>query len=524
LTSKATREIKQSKSASSTFGNRYHKNSNKQSNQTTHQNITVTMGSAFSSNKKREEVVDLASTSSSDVGSHEVAEKKSVWVDMTSDSDTEFDEDDDDQDIDDRLEILKEARKLRMLADFFLHPEKPVSTDATATARCYFNRPSAPVQESKQEMEESVLIMKECRALKKLAVDFQHPELPVETDATAGARCYYDRASAPQQESLEEAYERYAILEEMRMLRQAAFDYLHPEVPVVTKDPTVFGRNYFFRPSAPEQEPEEAQAILDDVEKLRQLAKDFRHPELPVRVSPTAFGRNYFTRPSALPQESLEEQTERMLIEKDMRAMKQLAVNFLHPEIPLTTTDPTVFGRNYFNRSSAPINEDEEERQLVLADAKALRKLATDFLHPELPLVTDPNVFGRNYFNRPSAIPQCTWEEEQEMERIFQECRRLEQLAVEYHHLEIHVDNGNVYHHHAHFDMDDDLHLHHVRFDRNTDHHDIITETRTATSGTEDPEAAVDFKLSQSPGCVMTFTDPSDVTSLLAPNLTSSTM
>merc|ERR1711862_986533 len=65
-------------------------------------------------------------------------------------------------------------------------------------------------------------------------------------------------------------------------------------------------------------------------------------------------------------------------------------------------------GRNYFSRPSAPLQEsfeDAEERARILEEAKQLKKLAVDYLHPELPVqTTDPSVFGRNYYDRPSAV------------------------------------------------------------------------------------------------------------------------
>ena len=497
--------------------------------------LPVTMGSAQSSVIKRREVAELAPTSSSDVGSHDEDNTSNNWVNLSaSDEDSDEEDEDSDVDVDERLCILRESRKLKMLADFFLHPEKPVQSDATACARCYFDRPSAPQHESMEEADEAARILKDAKALKKLAVDYQHPERPVETsDATACARCYFDRPSAPQPESMEEANERAAILKELHLLKKAAYDYLHLEVPVSTTDPTIFGRNYFCRASAPEQETEEMQLILEDAKALRKLARDYRHSEMPVVTSdPTIFGRNYFTHPSAPEQESLEEEEERTRILKEASTMKKLASDYRHPELPVATTDPTIFGRNYFTRPSAPNNAKDEERQRVLEDAKALRKLALDYLHPELPVVaSDPTVFGRNYFSRPSAVPQTTLEDEEEKDHVLEECHRLEQLAVDYHHPEVKVttdphyfaaeedDEEDYYHHHAHFDMDDDIHLHHVEFDKDTAHHDDITEMRTATPGVGRHDAAVDFKFSQSPGCVMTFTDPTDVSSIMAPTL-----
>lgn len=108
-----------------------------------------------------------------------------------------------------RLRVLDEARKLKQLAQAFLYPERPVvATDPTACARNYFNRASVEVPEEDEE-EERARIMDDARALKKQAVEYLHPELPVvTTDETACGRSYFGRASATEQESMEEAEER----------------------------------------------------------------------------------------------------------------------------------------------------------------------------------------------------------------------------------------------------------------------------------------------------------------------------
>ena len=52
-----------------------------------------------------------------------------------------------------------------------------------------------------EEAEYRRQVLADAAALKKLAVDYAHPELGVVTsDSTATARCYFDRASAPQRE------------------------------------------------------------------------------------------------------------------------------------------------------------------------------------------------------------------------------------------------------------------------------------------------------------------------------------
>jgi hypothetical protein len=134
-----------------------------------------------------------------------------------------------------------------------MHPELPmVTTDSTATARCYFDRPSAPDRISEEEAEEQARIFENLKALKQLAIDYMHPEVPVvTTDPTATARCYFDRASAPDRISEEEAEERARILDDVKRLKQLEMDYMHPELPVLTTDPAACARDYFTRASAP---------------------------------------------------------------------------------------------------------------------------------------------------------------------------------------------------------------------------------------------------------------------------------
>eukprot|EP01083_Nonionella_stella_P180607 644467_1 len=151
---------------------------------------------------------------------------------------------------------LADAAALKQAAVDYLHPELGVVTSgATASARCYFDRASAPEQESVEEAEYRIMALADVAALKKLAVDYLHPELGVVTsDATASARCYFDRASAPEQESVEEAEYRIMALADVAALKKLAVDYLHPELGVVTSDATASARCYFDRASAPEQE------------------------------------------------------------------------------------------------------------------------------------------------------------------------------------------------------------------------------------------------------------------------------
>lgn len=190
------------------------------------------------------------------------------------------DEEEEDEDFAERLRILDDAKKLKELAVAFLHPEKPIVVDPTVCARCHFDRPSAPQQEDLEESEYRRQVLEDASALKKLAVDYAHPEIGVVTsDATATARCYFDRPSVPQQEDLEYVESRRQVLEDAAVLKKLAIDYAHPEIGVVTSDPTATARCYFNRASAPQQDNadesekvEYRRHVLEDATALKKLA------------------------------------------------------------------------------------------------------------------------------------------------------------------------------------------------------------------------------------------------------------
>jgi uncharacterized protein YqiB (DUF1249 family) len=394
------------------------------------------------------------------VDSKRVSEEEEEEEYYSSDSDTDSETDDEDEEEDDeefleRLRILEDAKQLKKLAVMFAHPELPVESEPTAYARCYFDRPSAPEQETVEEAEERAQILADAAALKQVAIDYLHPELPVVTnDSAVCARCYFDRASAPEQESFEEAEERAHILEDAAALKKLATDFAHPEVGIPAAQLALVAaaatRCFFDRVSAPDQESleeaEERARILEDAKQLKQLAVDYMHPELPVVSNdPTACARCYFDRPSAPEQESMEEAEERAMALADAAALKQAAIEYLHPELPVVSNDSTACARCYFDRPSAPEQEsmeEAEERARILADAAALKKLAVDFMHPEVPVTTsDPTVFGRSYFNRASAPEQESLEEAEERARILADAKQLKELAIDYMHPELPVVN-----------------------------------------------------------------------------------
>jgi adenosyl cobinamide kinase/adenosyl cobinamide phosphate guanylyltransferase len=349
-----------------------------------------------------------------------------------------------------RARVLADAKALKKAAVDFMHPEIGVSSvDGACFGRNFYNRPSAPETEEDEFADERAEILADALALKKAAVDYLHPEVGVvNSDGAAFGRNYFNRPSAPETESVEEANERAQILADAQALKKSAMNYLHPEVGVTVEDSTVFGRNYFSRYSAPETEEDEfadeRAEILADALALKKAALDYLHPEVGVVASDgAAFGRNYFNRPSAPETESVEEANERAQILADAQALKKSAMNYLHPEVGVTVEDSTVFGRNYFSRYSAPETEEDEfadERAEILADALALKKAAMDYLHPEVGVVTSNGAaFGRNYFERASAPETESVEEANERAQILADAQALKKSAMNYLHPEVGV-------------------------------------------------------------------------------------
>lgn len=336
----------------------------------------------------------------------------------TSDSESESDDsDDEDEEDTERRLIFEDIKNLRLLAKDFHHPETSVIVDGITSARCYFDRYYAPVQEHIETSDYKTFVLNDSLALKKLASDYHHPESKVTSDdPTVFGSCYYYRLSSAnvQEEVLFE--EKEQILADTLSLKKLAVDYAHPEIPVSTTDPSSFGRNYFTSIAAIDKgygdDSEERAQILADAAALKKLAVDYAHPEVSVSTADASvFARNYFSRPSANDDDDSEERAQ---ILADAAALKKLAVDYAHPEVGVSITDANVFARNYFSRFSATEEEGDrlmEERGRVMADVTKLKCLATAYAHPEHGVTTtDPTAFGRNYFNmlsmsKPLEVP-----------------------------------------------------------------------------------------------------------------------
>jgi len=341
-----------------------------------------------------------------------------------------------DEDIEEREQILAEAAMFKKLAIDYSHPEKKVeNNDPTSFGRNYFNRADAPEITDVDEDEERAQILADAALLKKQAMTYSHPEAIIEVDSTAFGRNYFTAT----QDMDEDIEEREQILAEAAMFKKLAIDYSHPEKKVENNDPTSFGRNYFNRADAPEitdvDEDEERAQILADAALFKKEAIVYSHPEAPIEVDSTSFGRNYFTST----QDMDEDEEERAQILAEAAMLKTLASNYAHPEVKVQNTDPTVFGRNYFNRADAPdtsIVDEEEERAQILADAKLLKKEAIVYSHPEAPIDVDCASFGRNYF-----AAQDMDEDDEERAQILAEAAMFKKLATDYLHPEVKVQN-----------------------------------------------------------------------------------
>jgi len=253
-----------------------------------------------------------------------------------------------------------------------------------------------------------------------------------------------------------------------------------------------------------DEEWNERVQILADAKQLKKLAVDYMHPEKPVEVDPLSACRNYFDRASAPEVEDAEDAQERAQILADAQQLKKLAVDYMHPEKPVFTSDPCATGRNYFNRASAAGLEEAklaEMRVQILADTQQLKKFASDYLAPG-PVEVDPLAKARCFFDRPSARGHEDHIHSQGVSLL--QGQQVEAIST----LDYHDHDATYYHGHNHddhsfqsdhFEMDDE----HAVFD------DIRQSLQKAEpfkgNHPEEREEEEEGKLSRSPSCVMLF-------------------
>ena len=371
----------------------------------------------------------------------------------------EYDDDEEDDMEEERQRVLEEAAELKKVADWYLHPEKKVAVDSTVCGRNYFTRASAPEYDDNME-EEREHALADAAELKKVAGWYFHPETKIDVDSIACGRNYFTRHSAPEYDDDDMEEERECVLAEAAELKMVADWYLHPEKKI-NVEPNVFGRNYFTRPSAPENEDdmdEERELVLAEAAELKQMADWCHNPNQPIVSDGFATARNYFTRPSAPEYEDEDDniEEERSLVLAEAKELKEVASWYHEPSKPVKSNIAVT--RNYFTRPSAPVEEDEEMAN-ILADALELKKLAIDYLHPEKPVVSSSINCIRNYFDRPSAKGHADY--------IHTEGH------VNYpgdHTQEHYIMHADDYHHYDHYHQDD---ISHGSFQSHSDHFDM---------------------------------------------------
>jgi len=181
---------------------------------------------------------------------------------------------------------------------------------------------------------------------------------------------------------------------------------------------------------------------LEDAKQLKEVAGWYANPYQPVKSDGFATARNYFSRPSAPEYEEDSEERDQALA--DAKELKEVAGWYANPEQPVKS-DGFATARSYFTRPSAPEQEEEdsEERKQILAEAKEFKEVASWYLQPEKPIEVDPAAFGRNYFTRPSA-ELAAGESEEERGHVLAEGTELKKLAVDYLHPEKPVAKSSV--------------------------------------------------------------------------------
>lgn len=173
-------------------------------------------------------------------------------------------------------QVFADVEHLKPYAKFYLRSELPVATtDPFALGRNYFDRPSSPERETQEGAEERLRILENARRLEDL-VQVQHLSNVLETDFFHGDYAVGTKEQMKEEETPAEA-DRAETLADLEALKIYAKFHLHPELPVETTDKLACGRNFFDRPSAPDretqEEAEEHHHILEDARHLEDLVQ-----------------------------------------------------------------------------------------------------------------------------------------------------------------------------------------------------------------------------------------------------------
>jgi len=190
-----------------------------------------------------------------------------------------------------RAQVLADAAKLKSQAMAYRHPEVGVTSNGVQ-ARCYFDRASADTSETSEEMEYRAQVLADAAKLKSQAMAYRHPEVGVTSNGVQ-ARCYFDRASADMSETSEEMEYRVQVLADAAKLKSQAMAYRHPEVGVTSNG--LSSRNYFTRnvyddkihsePALLESEDDYAHFDLDEDSQHEEHHDDFEEFKASIRIN-----------------------------------------------------------------------------------------------------------------------------------------------------------------------------------------------------------------------------------------------
>jgi len=173
------------------------------------------------------------------------------------------------EEAEERATILADAASLKVEAMSYTHPEAPVVVDPSTFGRNYF----VTVSENDEDEEECAEILVDSNLLKEAAVAYLYPENTVKSDPSVYGRNYFTASAV--YISDEETEERLQILSEGDALKKLAIDYTHPELVVPPSDSTFFARNYFHTPAVSSDDVKMVSTSSDDVE-----APEEEHHEL----------------------------------------------------------------------------------------------------------------------------------------------------------------------------------------------------------------------------------------------------
>jgi len=110
----------------------------------------------------------------------------------------------------------------------------------------YSSSDESDVEDNKEDLER-LLILENDKKLKVLATSFPQTEVP-----NVYGRCYFNRPLASNQEDVDDTEDRIAVLEDVMHLRVAVSFYIHSKATTSMINYTTKARCFFSRPSAVE--------------------------------------------------------------------------------------------------------------------------------------------------------------------------------------------------------------------------------------------------------------------------------